>query len=393
MIMKRSLPAAIVVATLAAGAANAAENLQLGVSGALHNAFTVQDVYNDNFEYDVTSHRSENLISLDGNTVLDNGLKVGAVASFSFALGTTNDGTNGNPGSEQNIRQEEVYANVGGSFGDVYLGRRRNAASLSHVFIPSAGIGTFAVDDSRTDAFIGGATTTAVSLETGSEYANRVQYFTPRFEGLQLAASFTPDTDPNDSATRGIDRYSGAFIQNEISGALNYQNEFPVDGSNNLGAAFSAGYTYGKGLRPNGALTGSQTGQDAYAWQSGLALSYIGFTLGGAYGDLQSATQGDGHDRRYGIGLKYETGPWTFGGSYLQRRVSENTTIALNNGEFIRSYNAYELGAKYALGPGVYTGVGVYFNDNAEKENAGVKPGQGKAEDSIAGVANVSVHF
>jgi outer membrane protein OmpU len=389
MIMKRSLSVAIVAATLATGAANAAENLQLGVSGALHNAFTVQDVLNDNAEYDFASHRSDNLVSLNGNTVLDNGLKVGAVASFSFAL--AQDASGSANGSQGNIYQEEIYANVGGSFGDVYLGRRRNAASLSHVFIPSVGNGTFAVDDSRMNAFIGGGTTTAVSLETGTEYANRIQYFTPRFEGLQLAASFTPDTDPNESKINGIDRYSGAFIQNEISGALNYNNEFPVDGTNNIGTAFSAGYTYGKGVRP-GLNTGAQTGQDAHAWQTGLALSYIGFTLGGAYGELQSATDGDGRDRRYGIGLKYETGPWTFGGSYLQRRVSEDTDIVLQNGEIIRSYNAYELGGKYALGPGVYTGVGFYFNDNAEK-TGGVKPTQGKAEDSMAGVANLSVHF
>ena len=396
--MKRSVTAAIFAATLAAGAANAAENITLGVSGFMHNAFSVQEVYNNDFDYDVASHRSDNLVQVDGSTVLDNGLKIEVVAGFSFALSN----------NQNSIYQEEIYTGVGGSFGDVYLGRRRNAASLTHVFIPSVGLGTFAVDDPRMNAMVGGGTTTSVALETGTEYANRVQYFTPRLEGLQLAASFTPETDPNESQTQGINRYAGAFAKNEFSGGLNYQRNLDVDGVNPLGVSASFGYTYASGVRPNGALTSQtvslgqttqtatigQTGQDAHALQAGLAFSYMGFTLGGAYGDLQSATQPSGHDRRYGAGLKYETGPWTFGGSYLQRRTSGQTNILLANGEYVRSYNAYELGAKYALGPGVYTGVGVYYNDNAEKEQGiGLQPTQGKAEDSIAGVANLSVHF
>ena len=182
--MTRSFAAAAAVATLIAGSANAAEDFKVGLSGFINAGFMAADVDNTSKEYDATSIRTDNLVNFTGSTVLDNGLKVSAVAGFSLAQGNT----------QNDVYQEELYVEVGGSFGDVRLGRARNAGALLHSYIPSAGVGTFAVDDARTNSFVGGATTTATSLGQG-EYANRITYFTPRIEGIQLAASFTPETE------------------------------------------------------------------------------------------------------------------------------------------------------------------------------------------------------
>lgn len=376
--MKRSVATAVALATLSMGSAHAAEDFQVGLSGFVNQAFTVQDVQNGSDkagvrkEYDVTSVRADNLLQIDGETVLDNGLKVTAVAGFSLAMGN----------NQNDLYQEETYVGVGGSFGQVDLGRRRNAASLLHTFIPSAGLGTFAVDDARTNIFASGigGMTTATSLG-GAEYANRVMYFTPRIEGVQLAASFTPETDPNKRmADDRLDRYNGNFIQNEYSLAGNYVREFQ-----GVGVSASAGYTAGEA--PQGGA--SLLARDMEAIQGGLALSYMGFTLGGAYGQLKDPQFARGKDRRFGGGLKYENGPWTYGASYLRRNVTAGSDIILNGtGDDVSLVNLYEVAATYALGPGVKTGAGVYYNDNAYLGN---RPGQ--PEDSIAGVVNLSVNF
>ena len=387
--MKRSVATVVALATLSMGSAYAAEDFQVGLSGFVNQAFTVQDVQNGSDrngvrkEYDATSVRSDNLLQIDGETVLDNGLKVTAVAGFSLAMGN----------NQNDLYQEETYVGVGGSFGQVDLGRRRNAASLLHTFIPSAGLGTFAVDDARTNIFASGigGMTTAASLGD-AEYANRVMYFTPRIEGVQLAASFTPETDPNKRMSSGrLDRYNGNFIQNEYSLAGNYVREFQ-----GVGVTASAGYTAGEA--PQGGASLLQ--RDMEAIQGGLALSYMGFTLGGAYGQLKDPKFASGTDRRFGGGLKYENGPWTYGASYLRRYTNNNASafgttsptaapIVLNGtGDNVSLVNLYEVAATYALGPGVKTGAGVYYNDNAHLSN---RPGQ--PEDSIAGVVNLSVNF
>jgi hypothetical protein len=365
--MKRSLAVLAAVSTLIAGHANAAEDFKVGLSGFLNAGFLVQDVSDTNKEYDMASIRTDNVINVEGSTVLDNGLKVGAVAGFSLDQNA----------SQNNIYQEELYASVGGAFGDVNVGRRRNAASLLHTFIPSAGIGTYAVDDARTNSFVGGITgmTTATSLDQ-AEYANRIMYFTPRVEGVQLAASFTPETDPNvNFSNDGFNRYQGSAIQNEYSLGGNYTRDF-----GGLVYNGSIGYTAGDAPAASGLV------QDSEAYHAGASLGYAGVTAGGAWGFYKNPI--GGNEQRYGGGLKYETGPYTFGGSALRRETTTQKGFALANGQDVGIAHLYEVGAKYALGPGVSTGVGVYYNDNQKRKDAA-----GTAEDSIAGLVNLSVNF
>ena len=390
--IKRSIATAVAVATLSAGVAHAAEDFEIGVSGFLHSAVaggkvahqrqlesTIGDTRTDTF-----SVLSDNLISFDGATVLDNGLKTTAVASFSFNQG---NGANGAE-NQNNFFKEELYIGLGGSFGQVDIGRRRNAASLLHTFIPSAGVGVFGVDDARISSFVGGNnnTTTAVSLgdnSTSTAYANRIQYFTPRIEGLQLAASYTPDTNPNDSNTNVsvLPRYSSPFYKNEYSVAGNYAREF-----GDFGLKSSIGYT---NAQANALTANTATRQrDFKATQAGLSVSAYGFTLGGAFGQVSSAKFNSGEERRFGGGAKYETGPWGFGVSYLQRKADGLTSIKLANTQDVRRAHFWEVGTTYALGPGVSTGAGVYYNDNVGGIALDNKP-----EDSVTGLVNLSVNF
>jgi predicted porin len=260
-----------------------------------------------------------------------------------------------------------------------------NAAALLHTFIPSAGVGVFGVDNARMSSFVGGNnnTTTATSMgdnSTTTLYANRIQYFTPRIEGLQLAASYTPDTDPHLSNVNVStpNNYNSTFYKNEYSVAGDYAREF-----GEFGVKTSVGYTNGQ--NSNGGI--SLLTRDFKALNSGLSVSAYGFTVGGAYSEQESGLFTNGKERRFGGGTKYETGPWTFGVSYLQRKADDNTNIALANGQNVRRAHFWEAGTSYVLGSGVTTGAGVYYNDNVDNVAAGTP------EDSITGLVNLSVNF
>ncbi|MEM6603466.1 MAG: porin [Pseudomonadota bacterium] len=390
--MKRSLAAAVAIATISAGSAQAAEDFKVGVSGFLNAGFLAQDVDNDRNEYDVTSVRTDNVIAMTGQTVLDNGLKVSVVAGFSLDQNQ----------SQNNIYQEEIYIQAGGAFGDVRLGRGRNAGAVLHAFIPSAGVGTYAVDDARTNAFIGGISqvTTATSLGE-AEYANRITYFTPRIEGIQLAASFTPETDPsadlsfgsfsnntNNNTSYNANRFGGQFatIQNEYSLAANFAREF--DG---VGVVGSFGYTAG-----DAPASSTTVARDMEAIHAGGNISYAGFTVGAAWGYYEdpnvTATNGtsDAGTHAWGAGARYETGPWGFGASFLHKESTNGNAAfdADGDGLAVNEATYYEAGMTYTLGSGVTTGAGVYYNDNAEAAGS-----NGEPEDSLAGVVNLSVAF
>lgn len=370
--MTRSFAAVAAVATLIAGSANAAEDFQVGISGFVNAGFLASDVENNSAEYDAASIRTDNLVNFTGSTVLDNGLKVSAVAGFSLAQGS----------SQSDLYQEELYVEVGGSFGDVRLGRARNAGALLHSYIPSAGVGTFAIDDARMSAVIGttsaGAISTASSIGQG-EYANRVTYFTPRIEGVQLAASFTPETDStHNPALDGYNRYNSGSIQNEYSLAGNYSRDL-----NGLGVVASVGYTAGDHA------AGTSSVRDSEALHAGLSLAYAGFTFGGAWGKYEDPTVTSGYTQTYGAGVKYVTGPWGFGASAMLKEASDATiaTTMTDGTNNVEKQNFYEVGATYALGSGVSTGAAVYYNDNQDRI------GGGDAQDSLAGVVNLSVAF
>ncbi len=388
MMITRSIATAVAVATLSAGVANAAEDFEIGISGFIHSAVSGSNVENNQQEKDTVAIHNDNLLSFSGATVLDNGLKTTAVASFSFNQG---QGTTSGAENQNNLFKEELYVGLGGSFGQVDIGRRMNAASLLHTFIPSAGVGVFGVDGARISAFVGGNnnTTTATSMgdnSTTTLYANRIQYFTPRVEGLQLAASYTPDTDPNLSNTNVSvpnNYQADTSYKKEYSVAANYSREF-----GEFGVKSSVGYTEADNSNNAGVVGANIVRRDFTAVQSGLSVSAHGFTLGGAYAQQESGLFTNGREHRFGGGTKYETGPWSFGVSYLQRRAEDGTQISLANAQQVRRAHFWEAGTSYILGPGVSTGAGVYYNDNVDS-----LPANGKPQDSVAGVVNLSVNF
>ncbi len=420
--------AAAVFAALAVNAANAAEKIKVGVGGDLQSVFSTQFVQSrpngddTNKKIDHTNVRQDAYIRFGADTVLDNGLKVGAKAEFE-ALAT--DGTTFAP--------QEVYLTVGGKFGDVYLGRARSAAGQSHVYLPSAGVPGLGVDDANISIFGNTSNTflstdkavskfvnvntpadaaqrsaaldnhaatdvtTDASRSVTGEFASRVAYYTPRLEGLRFGVSYTPNGNTNSMHTSGYSSRKDSGIANgETSLGANYNRKMgPV------AVDASAGYTFAKGAPigydVNGVSADKFETHSPKAYQAGLALGFKGFTLGTAYSQTSYSLGSAPYDakethfnekqRTYGAGLKYETGPWAFGVSGLQQQYTQRTTGVSVSTENNRT-RLYEAGVSYILGPGVTTGAGVYYNENHAKNSTNTA-----TQDGIAGAVGLGLSF
>lgn len=113
------------------------------------------------------------------------------------------------------------------------------------------------------------------------EDATKISYYTPRVNGWQIGASFTPDTGDTGTSAVVSGKDSGD-IKNVVSWGLNYSNNM-----GNLGVAMSA--TGESGQFENSKLQApnlaDQINRDRLnSYDAGLMFTYFGFTIGGSYG-------------------------------------------------------------------------------------------------------------
>jgi predicted porin len=277
---------------------------------------------------------------------LDNGLKFGANVQLE-----------GNTGGDQ---IDESYMFVRGSFGELLLGSENSAGYKMQYNAPNAGIvginsGSMSawIPFSFDSAELFRGTLGTTSLENaGNNDAQRISYFTPRFAGFQVGASYARD---------GLQDSSG-----------------PVDADTNLHDIFDVGANYVNSFGDInvavsgrwGTASGADGDQDPDIWGAGLNLGFAGFTVGGAYAKQNDTATADG--RAWNVGAAYETGPWGFSVEYLNGRNDGQDDGVLETGN--ESLEQYLVQASYALATGVTLGVfGAYvdFDDAAGGEEDG----------------------
>lgn len=265
-------------------------------------------------------------IIFEGSTVLDNGLEFGV----NVQLEAQTDGD----------QIDQQFAYVESSFGRLELGSNNSAPFLMSIGVPSAGAG---LDSGDAPDWIGGINgdliTTTFNFSRDEDSSEKVNYFTPRFYGLQLGAVYVPeleeDVDNNPDENNGL-------RDNAFGVAANYDRSF---GDFAFGA--SIGYMhYGD--------DDAAVGDSPENFGVGISLGYAGFTLAGAYNDLQDSVSGD--LETFGAGLVYETGPIAVSLGYIYGE-DKNTQA---------DSNAFELGGTYTLGPGIaLTGSIFYVNQDS----------------------------
>ncbi len=331
--MKKSLLATTALAALGAvafaGSASAAEKIKIGVGGYMEQWFAYADSKNSvqpqNKGFD---QQSDDEIFFKGETTLDNGLTIGV--NVQLEAQTSGD------------QIDEQYLYVEGTFGRVIMGSENSASYLMHYGIPSMGAGLDSGDATQyiagTD--FSGARTNGRGIDNDNE---KVTYFTPRFQGFQLGASYVPQMNQDADTVSGVDAPNDqdAVRDDSFAIAANFKRSF-----NDVSLAASAGY------QDMGDAPGVG---DLESWQLGLQIGFAGFKVAGTYGEEDRAVNST--QETIGVGVSYTSGPFGVSLAYIGSD-RENTA---------EEQDAFELGAKYALGPGIDAKGSIYY---VERDNA-----------------------
>jgi len=387
--------ALVAASAMTLASASAAEKIKLNVGGYMQTSFVIAD-YDTDTDQLPTDVRYEGEVHFTGSTVLDNGLKFGVNIQLEARQSTD--------------QIDETFIFVEGAFGRVNLGSENAASYLMHYASPSPVIG-WTLNDSNANA--SGFGTPATSATEVSD-ADKITYFTPRFSGFQLGASYTPDGDEetgtaspyspiqdegaaDEAYSIGVN-YIGKFSGVSVKASAGYDlitrsgvdvvTAAVVTSTSTAVHTFTAANgggttltnTYVDGVLTTAAVTGGATAlttitsaavstttatttvaattaststEDTDEFSVGLNLGFEGFVVGAAYKYSDNDGGNDDLERHdYNVGITYGQGPWTVGVQYAGVELD-----GAGNGNL----DAVVIGGKYILGPGVTAFGGVQY--------------------------------
>lgn len=174
----------------------------------------------------------------------------------------------------------------------------------------------------------------------GAQDAAKITYYTPRFSGLQLGVSFTPDTGDVGSAANLSAQDNANQFENVYAGGVNFEQDFD-------GVGLMASIVGESGS----AEVSNQN--DLQAYSAGLGVSVEGFSVAGNYADLGDsglATTASQDEQKYWTaGAAYENGPYGISTTYMNSEQSNGLAGAAGG---INELDNIVVGADYQLAPG-----------------------------------------
>ena len=359
--MKKALigtSALIAVGLLTAQGASAADRISLGLSG---NYRVLGGIVNqdDGTAESVAGARDHGIgtdgkINFSGSTTLDNGIEVGVRVELEAQ--TVAD----------MIDEHYIWIENTDVWGRLEFGDRDGADNKMNVLAPFVfgpaivGVQTIMLASAPGagggNAFASTNTAAVPIVVPGlSGDSTKLTYYTPRFSGVQLGISYTPESAENLGAGFG-----GAVGGTDTTnGDLSEILEIGANWNGNLGDASvraSATYAAADGENAVGA-----TRNDRDEWTGAISFSMNGWSFGGQYqngetngGAASTTVQRDDIEMRFG--LTYATGAWVLGVEYASREVEVTAT-----GE--DEVTVWGLGANRNLGAGISAGIGVHMWD------------------------------
>jgi outer membrane protein OmpU len=377
MNMKRALlgSTALVAAELCAAGAMAADGVKLTLGGYYHAAaggiagedFSASSGVSGSNLRDYAFKQNID-VTFSGETVLDNGLTVGAYVDLR--------------GQTQPDQIKRVYAYFSGDFGKVQFGDQDGALATMCYTVPSASQ-IFGADSPAVYGFnfsnagIAGYGATNGTCYGIDSYSTQVVYFSPDLAGFQFGLSFTPDQTED---TRNTVGGAGTRFRNDVgqnSENLSMAGVFTHDFNGvklTLGGAHT--FSFDKEVNPNNV----DPGQDSNAYAQ---VSYAGFTIGAAMEYRQNFGDTSADQLVFGAGVTYNWDLWTVGLGWT-RGDYEKAVGANGVGPFNAVHDDIALTASYALGPGIsIDGLLEYSryvsNDAAGPDYRGIGAGIGTA--------------
>jgi len=315
--------------------------------------------------------QSDFRLIVNAATTLSSGIRVGQRLDWDALANET--------GASSSVRRNWSF--LSGGFGELRLGSTDAVTQTMFVGAPDAFGGPGSVNDGKIYDNILSGTKTQVAAGSDSAFttsirlfdraANKVQYYTPRFEGFQLGLNYTPDSTQNRNtlALNDLNYRNGRAI------ALNYTNTI-------AGVAVQAYAGYLGWDAPRASSLSANIGiKDPDAYGAGLQLGYMGFGLGGSYVSIRDGiavsrgnagiapavpvttitVDGDGYE----AGLSYTFGPAMVSINYF---YGDNEAAFVNTNTGIKTPNSREetrqvfaLNGQYTLAPGVIVMASGYY--------------------------------
>jgi outer membrane protein OmpU len=439
---------ALAVGGLVAAPAMAADPIKMGVGG-YYQFYALAGSIEGNYALNGTSVQykgiqfiQEGEIHFIGQTKLDNGTSIGVRVELE---GWNPPVTTAGGVATANRQIDEAYLFAFGDWGRIEFGSKDDAAYIMYYGAPSAllGFGFFQHNTSFswTNPIANANNMAAFHISASTidgqyQDVNRINYYTPRFAGLQIGVGYAPKINLSTGSQWGLSTGPGTFggicgfndattangcptndnsWQDALAIGANYLNKF-----GDYSVAAYVAYSYMSFVPSFNQVSATPTttgpinlinGANLTAWKqfvAGLQFSAYGFTLGGSYtwdnNGLGSNyyTRQNNDTNSFAVGLMYETGPW---------QLSAGVAVAYNNngngiGSIVNcagmgttsacaiapaaSTAAYfsrnpvvgganfgtltaskiEIGANYALGPGVKMMGGLLFNNLQGPSNA-----------------------
>lgn len=377
---------ALIAGGLAAMPAMAADPIKITVGGYMQQYFNVghhggTGTPPANVNYRTPNYRYEGEIWFIGQTKLDNGTTVGVrieLEGWSQAGAAV-------PLTTDTVDEEYIFAF--GDWGRIEFGGIDVVSYRMFYGAPNAlpGYGSTQFNFGAGSASQTGANAAlhanAWSAGVFAVDANKFNYYTPRFFGLQFGVSYTPHmsanggaanfAQPNAAATCGFLGGAGnaplcndaqnAYV-NGISLSVNYVNKF-----GDLGVAVSLGYdraAYDQGIVSSGLQ------RDYNALAGGAQISFSGFTIGGSLGWDNNGLISGNSSIFWSAGVMYETGPWAASFTYFAgtRRESIAALAGPGGAAGTDQIHLFMVGGTYAIGPGIKL-IGGAFYEAATGQN------------------------
>ena len=429
---------ALAVGGLVAAPAMAADPIKMGVGG-YYQFYALAGGMEGNYALNGTSVQYKGLqfiqegeIHFIGQSKLDNGTTIGLRVEL--------EGWNPSAGSGGAVHTiDEAYLFAFGDWGRVEMGAKDDAPYVMYYGAPSALLGFGFVQHNTSFSWtnpIANANNLAAfhisasTIDAQYQDVNRINYYTPRFMGLQIGVSYTPkinlaqgaqwglSTGPG-TASGGICGFNDATTangcptndnswQDGIAIGANYLNKF-----GEVSVAVYGAYSYMNfvpSLNQVQSAANWINGANLTSWKQavvGLQFSFMGFTVGGSFGwdnnglGQNGYTGVDNDTRTWAAGIMYETGPWQLSvagviatndngnGIGSLSTCTQGTTSACSIVQASTPTNYFgtnqnlgaaafgtvqatkiEVGANYALGPGIKLTGGAIFNNLSGPSNA-----------------------
>ena len=421
------------VGALLATPAMAADPIKIGVGGyylfyAVAGHIDGQYGYADgsSTQYKGLQFQQEGEIHFTGQSKLDNGTTVGLAVELEAWNNTVAVG-----GSARQI--DEAFLFAFGNWGRIELGARDMASFRMYYGTPSALPGWGFINANTSFNWASGIMINNPSFQgvqnaaLGHQFqdANRINYFTPRYRGLQIGIGYAPKMNlapgpallaPGIGSGPG-NNTAGVCGFNDATAASNcptndnsWQDVFDISANylNKFGevvVALYGGFMYGSFIPgyTSGVSVNPATGANLTSWKQwavGAQFGHGGWTLGGSIGYDNNGLGGnwytgaDNDSRKYSAGLMYETGAWQMSFGWAGTRnaagnglpqltaIASGTTQALtmpvggtSSVAFSNqlaaggltfgstSVDKFELGVNYSLGTGIKLAAGaIYWN-------------------------------